>query len=285
MQERQELNIQFLRNIVKNNFSLPADFHPFDLVLEIMPNLHSPNSELRDELTYNILVNVLLQKRLTERQTVELLRQSIGDDYLFYRIGETETDSVFARGFGVLIAAAIVEIDAQSPELPIEEVRTASKQIVKYAFEERDHRGFIDGKGWAHSVAHTADALDSCAHHPYATLADQELIIDAIHYLATVPHPLNHLEDDRLAYAALRMILKDQDCVLDWNEWISKFGFKPGSSKVDDLRNANAGHFLRALYFMLVWEHPSSSLIERIQLQIKTIHAHYRYGTLPIVQP
>jgi len=102
----------------------------------------------------------------------------------------------------------LLVLDPDMEDLQLDEglVHETIARVLDYARDERDRRGYIDGKGWAHTVAHTADALDSCAQHPLSTNAERFKVIHCIADLATLSNPIHFQEDDRLAFAASRII-------------------------------------------------------------------------------
>jgi len=51
----------------------------------------------------------------------------------------------------------------ESPFLTIDDVQTIKETVFRYINEEKDYRGYVDGKGLAHSVAHIADVLVNIA--------------------------------------------------------------------------------------------------------------------------
>ncbi len=64
----------------------------------------------------------------------------------------------------------------------------------------------MGGKGWAHSIAHLADALDESAKNRYTTAAGYIAILETLTSLASLPEPLSYGEDERLAFVALGMM-------------------------------------------------------------------------------
>lgn len=274
-------NKDLLRALVDRQVWCPAEETPFNWAMSLMPNLRSPDPELRDTLTYGILVNLLVAHALTPDEVATLLDLAVSREYLFYRIGETGTDSVFARSFGALVVAAVVEVDAADRHLSPTQLGRIIDAVTTYAKAERDHRGFVDGKGWAHAVAHVADALDSCAQHPYATTDQHTVILDTVGHLAAVASPLVHGEDDRLAFVALRLAKRDGGDI-DWLKWLARFEVTSNAGAADDLPLGNIGHFLRAFHVMLHWELPTWVHTDAVLNRIREVHGFYRYGTLPL---
>lgn len=195
-------------------------------------------------------------------------------------IGEQDTDTVFTRSFAVLITAALVGVDSKRRILPEQLVRQAANSVINYARREWDHRGYVDHKGWAHSLAHTADALDSCAQHPTITMKERITILETIAEMVMLPEPLTYLEDDRLAFPVYRIIHAKQVSQEFLQSWMSRFEIDDIHSNQAALRHVNAQHFLRSLYFLLQWEQPNHPLIEVIVNRLKRLNIYYRYGPL-----
>jgi len=187
---------------------------------------------------------------------------------------------VFTRSFAVLIIAALVEVDSKRRILPEPLVREAANSVMDYAKRERDHRGYVDDKGWAHSVAHTADALDSCAQHPAITMKERIAILETIAKMVMLPEPLAYLEDDRLSFPVYRIIQAKKVSQEFLQSWMSRFDIDEIHSKQAALRHVNVQHFFRSLYFLLQWEQPNHPFIEVIVSRLKDLNIYYRYGPL-----
>ncbi|KRW91135.1 hypothetical protein SD51_10635 [Alicyclobacillus tengchongensis] len=95
--------------------------------------------------------------------------------------------------------------------------------VLSYAREERDRRGYISGKGWAHTIAHTADSLDSCAQHPWSTDSERLAVLHRVVDLATLPNPIYFQEDDRLAFTASRILEKGLVTTDALENWLNRF--------------------------------------------------------------
>src|SRR5919201_610172 len=157
-----------LRAIVQHGYELPDGLDPYSFARALLPNLGSPDGELRDELSALIFANgIVARQLLTPVQQAELLRLLLDNEHLFYRIGEIDTDTIFMRSFSNLAIAAILYSDAQRQTLSYEQVEQTRSELLRYAREERDWRGYVRGKGWAHAMAHLAGTLDECAQNRF----------------------------------------------------------------------------------------------------------------------
>jgi hypothetical protein len=266
---------QFLQAIVDNNNHIPDDIDYFLFLKALLQNFASTDPQLRDNLTYSILAHAIIdqdsQQKLTTSQVEDLLLTCIDEEHLFYHIGEAGTDTVFMRSFSLLIIAAILFADAKTPRLSEQVTRQAQIALLHYAKEEKDWRGYIRGKGWAHTAAHLSDALDECAQNRYMVTPDREAVMSTIRDLARLPEPLCYEEDDRLAFTAYRVIANQLVEEAFLAEWIESFFVEREQDVVANeqnlvswVRSSNAENVLRSLYFRLLWSNKAVHLLEPI---------------------
>ena len=69
---------------------------------EMLKQIGNPDSYLRDNLIYQSFVKLIFSDQLNPEEIQALLEAVVQEDYLFYRIGESATDSVFTRSFSHL---------------------------------------------------------------------------------------------------------------------------------------------------------------------------------------
>jgi hypothetical protein len=215
-----------------------------------------PDGELRDDLIYVILARWTLDGRLSQAQLRELLSTSLDDAHLFYRIGETGSDSVFTRSFSMLLLALIIYAHRQNAFLSKAEVLGIKDTVLEYIRREKDHRGYVGGnKGWAHAVAHTADVLDELA--LCSELGAQELseILDAIGRLVAEEGSVYaYEEDERLSVATASVLTRQALDLKVWTQWIDRLVAEVAQEQRFmqgyNLR-VNVKHFLRSLFFRL----------------------------------
>ncbi|GCF07206.1 DUF2785 domain-containing protein [Dictyobacter arantiisoli] len=266
----QATNKEFLNSIANNDYELPADIDPFAFAQALLANLASPDAELRDELSCLILAGGIIDKqRLSTEQLEQLLLLTIDQEHLFYHIGEKETDAVFMRSFSCLIIASILFNDARSPLFKTSLVQQSKEKLLRYAQEEKDWRGFVEGKGWAHAMAHLADALDQCAQHPYMTSEDRQEILTVISQLIPLSEPLYHEEDIRLAKIAYHVILGHQVNEAFIAEWLKMCSVERDPDVIAWTRITNAKNVLRSLYFLLQWDNIAPLVVEQISQALR----------------
>lgn len=246
-----------LSALADNEFALPEGGDAFRRTQEMLPHLGSVDSELRDDLIYSCLATWMLDEAelYTEDQYKAILAVVLDEAHLFYQIGEVGEDGVFRRTFSMLLLPLILIAHRRRPFFSREEVLHLKSQVFAYLAQERDFRGYVieENKGWAHAVAHSADALDDLARCQELNAADLQDILNLIRDIVAQPRLVYVFEEDeRLVTPVIacleRKLLKEADV----KEWLQ--GFEPLARQTepfpDCYRQAlNIKHFLRSLYF------------------------------------
>lgn len=137
------------------------------LICAMLDHIGSPDPELREKLIYHEFSQLIhYDEQLTDDELVRLLERALSDEYLFYEIGDVDTDHIFKRSFSASLIALLLRKDLErsfiSPHL-LDKVRD---ELLLYLDLEQDLRGFVPKKGWAYSVAHVAEAIDELVKSP-----------------------------------------------------------------------------------------------------------------------
>lgn len=227
----------FWRSVREHDFALPAPENaenpeslvtPQDLAPELESYLGLPDPELRDELAYMILGTWIERGQLSPAYMRNLTSRLLAN--LRHGLGERASDGVFLRSFSALILTELVLQDAERPFWSPEEARGVMQGALSYLRDECDLRGYVPGKGWAHSVAHTADLLRALAANPRLDQAHLEQLIEAIGDKVVAPGPYIFAcdEDERLALAVLEVAKRRQIREDVWRNWLADLVAPPG---------------------------------------------------------
>ncbi len=242
-----------LQPIREAKFEPPEDVDPFVLAQSMLAHLGTPDSELRDRLIYSTFVYWIepdYKALFQPKQLHEILETLLDAEHLRYRLGETDTDSVFTRSFSALTIAPIIVYHRERQFLTADELQNIKEELIGYLRAEQDFRGYVDGKGWAHAVAHTADALNELS--LCAEMGKQELreilsvVQDAITNGKTA---YTHLEEERLMEVVDSIYSRGSLTDADWESWRVLFAeliaqdFPQGY-----YASVNLQHFLHSLY-------------------------------------
>lgn len=256
-----------------------TDYDLDDLNLKMIRNIGSTDFVLRDELIYTTFGQMILLKNLLDKnQLNQLLEICLDDQHLFYGLGEKETDSVFARSFSVLVLGLVLDADNRQSFLSEKEFRFVIEKVFDYFKNERDIRGYVEGKGWAHALAHAADTLNVIASHSYSTEKESLDLLKIIKSKVLFSDSVySHNEEERMALPVLSIfksgLLVDQQIL----NWISEFRSqleeqKKLVSNPDGLNVLlNVRNFLSSLYFRLRFEDIGNHFQKEIEETLNSI--------------
>jgi hypothetical protein len=266
-----------------DDFRVPSDRPLADLTAELTGLLGDVDPQRRDKLAYPVLATWI------ERGVYDDLLPGLGDGMaagLGVGLGEVEGDRVFRRSFSALILGECIARDALQPLVPGGKVLEWGDRIATWFLSERDLRGYVPGKCWAHAIAHGADALGTLAGSPHTSVGELTVILDVI--AERVMQPSDRVfssgEPDRLALATMQVLRRDRVPFDLIEPWVERLGHhassRPLRRDIDPyLHGGNADAFLRALYFQLAFAPKPPAVRSNVLLLVvdalKTAHPHY----------
>ncbi|WP_277586981.1 DUF2785 domain-containing protein [Psychrobacillus antarcticus] len=130
------------------------------IIDSMLEHIGSVDSELRDQLIYSSFSQLIIEKNLLEHELLTKLLDMALTDLLLKGIGEKGTDTVFTRSFTSLLIALILYRDNKDDFLNQHTILRVKDTLVNYINLEKDLRGYVADKGWAHGIAHVSDAFD-----------------------------------------------------------------------------------------------------------------------------
>lgn len=244
----------YWRQVVADDFEVPSDRPLGDLTAELTRMLGSTDPVTRDETAYPALAT------WTDRGVYDDLLSGLGDGMaagLTVGLGEKGTDSVFRRSFSVLILGECVARDNAAGLVPGGKIMEWGDRIATWYLRERDLRGFVPGKGWAHAVAHGADALGALAESPHLHTNELTVLLDVIADRLALPADTVFTagEPDRMAAATMSILRRNLVPLRVLEPWIARLVQTARRRTSEDrdpfLAVGNAQAFLRALYLQL----------------------------------
>jgi len=177
------------------------------IVKSMVEHIGSTDSELRDQLIYSSFYQLIIEKNKIEHELLNELLELCLSDLLFKGIGENETDTVFTRSFTTLLIALILYRDNEDNFLSQEMVFKIKDILLDYINLEKDLRGYVSGKGWAHSVAHVTDAIDELVKSPKIDKKFHLKILKVLWSKVFVSTSVYiHDEDERILIPILEMV-------------------------------------------------------------------------------
>lgn len=255
MNKQEELKNQ-LMIIKENGWELPDNINTYDLSLKMLHNIGSIDPILRDSLIFNMFQRIILNEQISHKQMKEVLDLCLSENHLFYGIGKTDDDSVFTRTFTLCVIESILNVNNKSQINFLDkiEILNTFKKIIEYSRKEKDFRGYVNIKGWAHSTAHTSDVLCCLAESKFINYKELIEILNLIKdkiFINTYTY-INE-EDERLINAFVsiynRHIIKDEEII----SWIYSFNDVEESGQCENQEHLreNRKVFLRSLFFRI----------------------------------
>ncbi len=267
-----------MQAIKDRDFHIHNDQELQEITTVMLQQLGNANPVIRDELIYVTFATFIERGYYRHEKMLSILHSIQNKNYLFYRIGTShkEEDAVFRRSFSVLLIPPIMEQHRKSPFIPEEHVHKIWDNLKKYMEQEKDHRGYVSEKGWAHTMAHAADALYSLA---LCSEITREEVLDMLPFIRKqllIPHPYLFDEEERMVTAVLVMFDKlDDEERVTWLQTLL-FERESFSEPSEDIIINNSKHFLRALYFRVL-EREREPLLEVLLQLLKQLRLQEAY--------
>jgi len=240
-----------------------------ELIEKMMAHIGDVDPVLRDELISTVFSHIILDHKMSIDQVNKVLLHILSSDFLFYNIGDTYEDSVFRRSFSALVFADIIKKHALSNILDKDTVNLAVVKATKYLILEKDERGIIPIKGWAHATAHGADVLRNLMELKDLTSTHINMILQSIvDKLNLLTCPFGANEDERLSMVYFKLIEQGVHNDL-MHVYLSKMIDQ--IQKKEYLKLQNTKYFLRALKDRITQHNQSHAMIGHIETLIKSI--------------
>jgi len=265
---------QVLLEVRENGFVVPAGVDVDGLIKDMLGYIGHVDAELRDRLIYSAFNTWVDSGLLGAARMRWVLAACLDEGHIFYGIGEAGTDSVFVRSFSMLVVSLAFHVQEATPFMTAQEVAAVREALLRYVALEKDFRGYVNGKGWAHAAAHVADALAnliSCKVDGAFFCGREEVleILQAVQKLVCNPDSVYTAEEDeRLLQVVTRagLFLPEKEVM----RWLDGFQFRinnpwwegniPGAFN----QHVNVKHFMRSLYFHFLGE-GNDALCQQVQ--------------------
>lgn len=202
-----------LEKVKENNYVLKDEENAFDIAIEMLKGIGSIDPVLRDDLIFSIFSKWIKDDVFTYVQLQKILLISIDDEHLFYKLGEINHDSVFTRTFSLLVIAVILYKSNEKEFINLSDFEKVKQRLFQYAVKEKDIRGYVEEKGWGHSIVHLADCLDELAKNQNLNNMDLLMILKIINLRIVESENVYVCEEDERLVTAVCAILERSICL------------------------------------------------------------------------
>ncbi|MFJ7731448.1 DUF2785 domain-containing protein [Lysinibacillus sp. NPDC097231] len=192
------------------------------LLQEMLNHIGSTDAQLRDQLIYRTFMDLLSDNLLSTQQLQFLFDTATDENFLYLHIGEDISDNVFTRSFSALLVANILAKDAELLILDDDCLQTFFQKIGRYLLLEKDTRGHVQDKGWAHSIAHGADLAAITIKHPKFDLQHAPLILHALKLVTWKNTVYVNDEEERLVNIIEALLVRNysEEALIEFTEQV-----------------------------------------------------------------
>ncbi|WP_214484990.1 DUF2785 domain-containing protein, partial [Bacillus sp. SM2101] len=224
--------------------------------------------ELREELIYNALCEWITEKEyFNGAQLKQILSILMDENHLFYQIGNDGDDSVFTRTFSVLGVVLILYMHRKKAFLSIDEFKYLKNQLIEYYTSEKDLRGILPVKGWAHGGAHGADVMNELIQ---CSESNENIVQEILNAFKKVIYNGKYIlceeEDERISVVVFRIIkmkLISNESMIKWLNELSEC-IEWQRDRNQDVARVNAKNFIRCLYFKVMHYDNTLAIIDEL---------------------
>ncbi|EAF6700438.1 DUF2785 domain-containing protein [Listeria monocytogenes] len=217
-------NSNLFNTLKQNNYILPNNPDASNEIIDTMLSyLSSIDSELRDHIAYNIFSEwLVVQDNLTTEQKMRIYNYAVNKNNLLFKINIIDSDAVFQRSFLALIIALLLENNKVHNFLTDNEIRKTLDLLIELLEKEKNTHSFIEEKGWAHCIAHAADALDELIYQRAINEIDVKKIMTAITFFyKNNTNILTGEEDERLSNILITALFEQKINNEEVKNWLN----------------------------------------------------------------
>jgi hypothetical protein len=244
----------FWEQVVADGLKVPQDRPLVEMTEDLTRMLGDPDPEVRDGIAFPTMATWI------DEGVYDDLLVGLGDGMchgLDIGLGEVDTDTVFRRSFSALILTECIDRTTTAALGGPNVVLRWGDKIMSWYSRERDLRGFVPGKGWAHAIAHGADALGALARSPVLGRLELTVILDVVADRLLLPTEAFFVcgEVDRLAFATMHLLRRNVLGIDVLEPWVARLAAGAvGRGSVEHnpyLVAGNVQGYLRSLHLQL----------------------------------
>jgi len=207
------------------------------IAFDMLPCLGHPDPAIRDGLVYESLSGFLRAEQITDATKLKMF------DYVLSVLTGSAAEGSYNRPFAALDMSELARADRVNAYLSDAQRDLLVQSTAQYMASITDYRGFVDGEGWRHGVAHTADLILQLSLNPKITDSQLHTLQTALatQIAPTSGHAYIHGEPERMARAVL--YIANRGVILDekWGTWFAKLADPEPMAAWNDVYKSEAG--------------------------------------------
>ena len=220
-----------LQSLRSQKFVLPTIEIKRALADGLLACLASPDPELRDEIAYEALTHWMRSGDFDDA-TLRSIRDRL------YAMLDRDPGAGFSQPFAALVLSEVARTDRVAPRtgwMSSAERAAMVERAATFVESVRDYRGYVNGEGWRHGVAHGADWLMQLALNPALerTHHDRILAADATQAVPERGHAYVFGEPGRLARPVLFVAARRLMSPDEWKTWFASLVTRLGKPADD----------------------------------------------------
>ncbi|HDR3888532.1 TPA: DUF2785 domain-containing protein [Bacillus cereus] len=274
---------QQLEEIRTNNYIMANTIHIDSLSSSMLQHIGVTDSYLRDKLIYSTFYHLIKKDYISHTHLQKLLSESISENYLFYKIhtDDDDDDAVFTRAFTTLLIALIIDADTNHNFLSQTDISNVKDKLILYMNKEHDLRGYVQERGWAHSVAHASDTFEALVNNPkLETLHHEEILQTLLNKVCVHSIYYKYEEDERIVYPIVAMLqngLEEEVLILALHNLVAQLQVQKPTLHIKsyEFLYGNIKSFLRSLFFKLRTMSICKKTEREIEKSLQELHKYY----------
>lgn len=211
-----------LQALKAGKFVVPDAAAKQTLASGLLGCLSDPDPEVRDGIAYEALTQWMRAGDF-DAPALRAMREQL------FGLLDGEDKAGFRKPFAALVLSEVARTDRIKPWMTPQERAAMVERAAAYVESVRDYRGYSEGEGWRHGVAHGADWLMQLSLNPALERAQYDRILAAI---ATQAVPRSHAyvfgEPERLAKPLLFTAKRGLLSQADWTAWFAALPARVG---------------------------------------------------------
>ena len=242
-----------------------------DEIAFLVAHLASTKPAVRDKGVFFLFNDLFQAEAFTNEQVKALFKRLQAPDILFSHIFEPQNDAVFLRSFAVMILSGMIYADQNRYHiLSKADYLTTVQNIGTYILLERDGRGYVETKGWAHAFTHIGNMLEELSQVDVLPRSEKVFLMAAVvEAWRRIETPLIFGEDHRMALYLSGITNVNQFysetllmCLKNWQHTL--VNIRPQESYAFWVRWYNRNRLLQALTLRADLPQPITDYIQQI---------------------